>query len=82
MVLPVVPATLVAQIMHPIPAVAAKNSDDSVDVLLRRNQPSDPEQNWLATPPGRFKLMLRAYLPGPAIVSGEYEFPPVVEVQS
>lgn len=46
-----------------------KNADGSVDVLLQPNQPSDPEQNWLATPPGRFKLMLRAYLPGPAVVS-------------
>lgn len=58
-----------------------KNSDGSVDILLQRNQPSDPEQNWLPIPPGRFKLMLRAYLPGPAIVSGDYEVPPVVEVQ-
>ncbi|MFT3889914.1 MAG: hypothetical protein QM713_17355 [Arachnia sp.] len=35
--------------------------------------------NWLATPSGRFKLMLRVYLPGAAIVDGAYRVPPVVE---
>lgn len=57
-------------------------ADGSVDILLQRDQPSDTAQNWLATPPGRFKLMLRAYLPGPAIIDGDYEVPPVIEVRS
>lgn len=59
-----------------------KNADDSVDILLQPNQPSGAARNWLATPPGRFKLMLRAYLPGSAIMDGNYEVPPVVEVRS
>ena len=58
------------------------NADGSVDILLQPNKPSDAAQNWLPTPPGRFKLMLRAYLPGSAVVDGDYEVPPVVEVQS
>lgn len=58
------------------------NADGSVDILLQPHQPSGAEQNWVATPLGRFKLMLRAYLPGPAIVEGRYEVPPVVQVQS
>ncbi|MEO7015865.1 MAG: DUF1214 domain-containing protein [Leifsonia sp.] len=58
------------------------NADGSVDILLRPEHPSGEPQNWLATPPGRFKLMLRAYLPGAAIVDGGYEVPPVVEVPS
>jgi hypothetical protein len=57
------------------------NADGSVDILLQPNQPSGPAQNWLAIPPGRFKLMLRSYLPGAAIVDGRYEVPPVVRVQ-
>jgi hypothetical protein len=56
------------------------NSDGSVDILLQSQAPSGPEQNWLPTPAGRFKLILRAYLPGTAIVNGSYEVPPVVEV--
>lgn len=59
-----------------------KNADGSVDILLQPDQPSDAAQNWVATPSGRFKLMLRAYLPGAAVVDGDYQVPPVVEVRS
>ena len=55
------------------------NADGSVDILLQPQAPTGPAQNWLPTPTGRFKLMLRAYLPGVAIVDGSYEVPPVVE---
>lgn len=58
-----------------------KDADGTVEILLQAGQPSGASSNWLATPPGRFKLMLRAYLPGAAIVDGDYEVPPVVEVQ-
>lgn len=56
------------------------NADGSVDILLQPQAPIGPAQNWLPTPTGRFKLMLRAYLPGVAILDGSYEVPPVVEV--
>jgi hypothetical protein len=56
------------------------NADGSVDIVLQRQAPSGPAQNWLPTPAGRFKLMLRAYLPGVAIVNGTYEVPPVERV--
>ncbi|GAA4484091.1 DUF1214 domain-containing protein [Microbacterium panaciterrae] len=59
----------------------ATNADGSVDILLQPDQPSGASQNWIATPSGRFKLMLRAYLPGPAIVDGSYQIPPVLEVR-
>ncbi len=55
-------------------------SDGSVEILLQPGQPLGSSPNWLATPPGRFKLMLRAYLPGATILDGTYEVPPVVEV--
>jgi hypothetical protein len=58
------------------------NADGSIDLLLQSHQPSDPTQNWITTPPGRFKLMLRAYLPGADIVNGDYQVPPVTEVRS
>ncbi len=54
--------------------------DGSVDILVQPQTPSERVQNWLPTPTGRFKLMLRAYLPGDAIVNGSYEVPPVVRV--
>lgn len=58
------------------------NTDGSVDVLLQPHQPSGAPQNWITNPPGPFKLMLRAYLPGADIVDGDYQVPPVTEVRS
>jgi hypothetical protein len=60
----------------------AADADGSVDILLQSHRPTGAAQNWLMTPSGRFKLMLRAYLPGAAVVAGAYEVPPVVEVRS
>jgi hypothetical protein len=56
------------------------NEDGSVDVFLQPHAPNGTVVNWLPTPAGRFKLMLRAYLPGSAILDGSYAVPPVIEV--
>jgi hypothetical protein len=56
------------------------NADGSVDIYLQTAPPSGNESNWLPAPTGNFKLWLRAYLPGPAILNGTYQVPPVVEV--
>ncbi len=59
----------------------AKNADGSIDVYLQPTSPEGNGQNWLPTPAGTFKLMLRAYLPGEAILKGSYSLPPVVRTQ-
>jgi hypothetical protein len=59
----------------------AKNADGSIDVYLQQKAPTGHEQNWLPTPVRSFKLMLRAYLPGAAILNGTYRVPPVVKAQ-
>jgi hypothetical protein len=56
------------------------NTDGSVDILLQPKAPSGPAANWLPTPTGRFKLTLRAYLPGATIVDGTYLVPPVTRI--
>ena len=56
----------------------AKNSDGSIDIYIQRETPTGRERNWLAAPTGRFKLTLRAYLPGADILDGTYRVPPVV----
>jgi hypothetical protein len=56
-----------------------RNADGSVDILLQHAPPADRAQNWLPIPTGRFKLMLRAYLPGPAVLDGTYRVPAVRE---
>jgi hypothetical protein len=57
------------------------NADGSIDIYIRSTAPAGHEPNWLPAPAGKFKLMLRAYLPGSAILNGEYHLPPVVKVQ-
>jgi hypothetical protein len=56
------------------------NADGSVDIYIQNTPPSGNESNWLPAPSSDFKLYLRAYLPGPAILNGSYQVPPVVEV--
>ncbi|MGZ3679305.1 MAG: DUF1214 domain-containing protein [Ktedonobacterales bacterium] len=57
------------------------NADGSIDICLQRTAPAGHESNWLPAPAGNFKLMLRAYLPGRAVLDGEYHVPPVKRVR-
>src|SRR6266568_926565 len=52
----------------------------TIDIYLQRTAPAGHESNWLPAPAGYFKLMLRAYLPGRAVLDGEYHVPPVMKV--
>jgi hypothetical protein len=56
------------------------NADGSVDIYIQNAAPAGHESNWLPAPAGKFILWLRAYQPGPAILDGSYQVPPVVEV--
>jgi hypothetical protein len=56
------------------------NADGSIDIYLQRTAPAGHDSNWLPAPAGNFKLMLRAYLPGCAILDGTYHVPPVMRV--
>jgi hypothetical protein len=59
----------------------AQNTDGSVDIYIQNAAPAGHESNWLPAPAGKFILWLRVYMPGTAILDGEYEVPPVVEVK-
>lgn len=59
----------------------APNPDGSVDVFIQHTAPAGNETNWLPAPPGDFLLWLRVYMPGQAILTGDYGVPPVVEVK-
>lgn len=56
------------------------NADGSIDISIQHAAPAGHEANWLPAPGGYFKLWLRVYQPGAAILSGAYHVPPVVEV--
>jgi len=59
----------------------AQNPDGSVDVHIQNAAPAGRESNWLPAPSGKFILWLRVYIPGEAILHGEYTVPPVAEVR-
>jgi hypothetical protein len=56
------------------------NTDGSVDIYIQNTAPAGHESNWLPAPSGKFILWLRVYMPGAAILNGEYKVPPIVEV--
>jgi len=60
----------------------AQNADGSVDIYIQNTAPAGHASNWLPAPTDKFILWLRVYLPGAAILNGEYTVPPVVAVQS
>jgi hypothetical protein len=55
------------------------NADGSVDIYIQNTAPAGHESNWLPAPSGKFTLWLRVYIPGVAILNGEYTVPPVLE---
>jgi hypothetical protein len=57
----------------------AQNPDGSVDIYIQNTAPAGHESNWLPAPSDKFILWLRVYMPGEAILRGEYKVPPVVE---
>lgn len=59
----------------------APNPDGSIDIHIQRAVPAMHEPNWLPAPAGNFKLMLRLYLPGRAVLEGQYQVPLVVKVR-
>jgi hypothetical protein len=59
----------------------APNADGSIDIYIQRTAHAGHESNWLPAPAGTFKLMLRAYLPGRAVLDGAYHVPPVMRVR-
>jgi hypothetical protein len=56
------------------------NADGSVDIYIQNTAPAGHESNWLPAPADKFILWLRVYIPGAAILNGEYKVPPIVEV--
>jgi hypothetical protein len=58
-----------------------QNPVGSIDIYIQNAAPVGHESNWLPAPSGKFILWLRVYIPGEAILDGNYTVPPVVEVK-
>ncbi len=52
--------------------------DGSYDIFVQPNAPSGERVvNWLPSPKGPFRVIFRAYLPGPGFLDGSFKLPPV-----
>ena len=49
---------------------------------MQRDEPAEPERrvNWLPTPGGAFRPLLRMYEPDDAVFDGRYELPAIRRV--
>ncbi len=58
-----------------------RGEDGSLTIYMQADTPEDPaaRANWLPTPPGSFRPILRIYEPGAAIFDGDYVLPPIVK---
>jgi hypothetical protein len=54
------------------------NEDGSLDIWIGAENPGRArEDNWLPAPAGPFVLFMRAYLPKPNLLDGNYRLPPI-----
>jgi hypothetical protein len=56
--------------------------DGSLTIRLQRSAPDDPQAraNWLPTPLGPLRPILRMYEPRPAVVRRGCELPPITRI--
>lgn len=54
-----------------------KDADGSISIAVQSQAPVDPASraNWLPSPEGSFRLVLRAYLPSTALAQGRAPLP-------
>ncbi len=64
----------------------AFGDDGSLEIVLSHDEPLAIAEgravNWLPVPEGPFVLMLRLYLPGDAVLDGDYTYPPVQPIDA
>jgi hypothetical protein len=59
------------------------DDDGSLTILLQNEPPDSPRDagNWLPTPAGDFRPMMRMFQPGREIVDGSYVLPPIERIE-
>ncbi len=62
----------------------AYGPDGSLTITMSREAPADPASraNWLPTPAGLFRPILRLYEPDDAVFDGRYVLPPITRVDA
>lgn len=53
------------------------NADGSVDLYLAGKRPANENHNWVPSPQGHFKVLLRIYWPKSEALNGAWDIPPL-----
>ena len=58
------------------------DDDGSLTITMQHDEPAESERraNWLPTPSGAFRPLLRMYEPRDAVFDGSYELPPITRI--
>lgn len=58
------------------------DDDGGLTITMSATRPTDPTAaaNWLPTPAGEFRPLMRMYAPGAAVLSGEYRLPAIERI--
>ena len=56
-----------------------RDADGGLTIVMQQDEPDEPDRraNWLPTPVGGFRPILRMYEPDAAVFNGRYELPPI-----
>ena len=56
-----------------------RDAGGGLTIVMQHDEPAEPDRraNWLPTPAGGFRPILRMYEPGAAVFDGQYELPPI-----
>ena len=56
-----------------------RTEDGSLTIFMQKDEPESPDErtNWLPTPRGDFRPILRMYEPQESVFDGSYELPPI-----
>ncbi|ROP66019.1 hypothetical protein EDF55_0465 [Curtobacterium sp. ZW137] len=55
-----------------------RDEDGALTITISHEPPADPNANWLPSPAGDFRPILRMYEPDDAVLDGEWTAPPIV----
>jgi hypothetical protein len=55
------------------------DADGSLTIVMQRDEPANANEraNWLPTPPGDFRPLMRMYMPNAQVLDGSYVLPPI-----
>jgi hypothetical protein len=57
------------------------DADGGLTITIQHDDPGEPERsNWLPTPAGAFRPVLRMYQPAKPVLDGSYELPPIIRL--